>query len=142
MNKYHVRILSAFFGLAALAVTAKAQAVDHVVVNIPYEFVVEGQTLPAGNYTVNRLSNRAQKVVVISNFENHKTVYVLSSEIVESTAPKHPAFDFQLVGDQHVLEKIETAEHVFTIPVSRATRQEIARKNSSDVPGSGSSESK
>jgi len=37
MKKHCVRILGAFFGLAALTITAKGQAVDQIVVNVPYE---------------------------------------------------------------------------------------------------------
>ena len=43
MKKHCVRILSVFFGLAALAIAAKGQTVDQIVVNIPYEFVVAGK---------------------------------------------------------------------------------------------------
>ncbi len=77
--KHYVRILSAFFGLVALAATARSQSYDHLVVKIPYEFVVDGTTLPAGNYTVGRVSHREVRELVLSSFENHKTIYVLSS---------------------------------------------------------------
>jgi hypothetical protein len=118
MKKHCVRILSAFFGFAALALTAKGQAVDQLVVNIPYEFVVAGKTLPAGTYRVNRANNRDVSELVISSFENRATVLVISSKTVDKTRADQPAVSFELVGDQHLLSKIETAEHVFTIPVS------------------------
>ena len=119
MKKYCVRILSAFFGLAALAITAKGQAVDQVVVNIPYEFVVAGKTLPAGTYKVNRVSANDERALAISNFEGHATVLVLSSEIADKSA-EQPSLSFRHVGEQHLLSKIQTAEHVFTIPVSES----------------------
>lgn len=142
MKKHYLRVLSATFALAAFAISAKAQSVDRTVVKIPYDFVVDGHTLPAGNYTVSRLNNRDQKELVISSFENHKTVYVLSSEVEDKDSGQRPSFDFQLVGDQHVLDRIETAEHVFSIPVSPATLRQIARRNSSDAPAAGMSDSK
>src|SRR5258707_5277513 len=52
MKKHCVRILGAFFGLAALTITAKGQAVDQIVVNVPYEIVVAGKKLSAGPYKI------------------------------------------------------------------------------------------
>jgi hypothetical protein len=136
MKKHCVRILSTFFGLAALAITAKGQAVDQLVVNIPYEFVVAGKTLPAGTYRVSPVSDNNKRVLAISSFENHATVMVLSSEIVDRTSSKQPAISFQQVGEQHLLSKIETAEHVFTIPVSGSAVLQAAMKRHSSLSGS------
>ena len=115
MKKHCVRILSAFFGLAALALTAKGEPVDQIVVNIPYEFVAAGKTLPAGTYRVNRISDNNKRGLVISSFENGVAVVVFSSEVADKTRPEQPSVTFQQVGDQHLLSKIQTAEHVFTI---------------------------
>jgi len=117
MKKHCVRILGAFFGLAALTITAKGQAVDQIVVNVPYEFVVAGKTLPAGTYKVNRISGHDEGALAISSFENHAAVLVLSSEVSEKTDSEQPSLSFRQVGEQHLLSKIQTAEHVFTIPV-------------------------
>jgi hypothetical protein len=117
MKKHYVRILSALLGLAAVAFTAKAELVDHIVVNIPYEFVVDGTTLPAGRYTVNPISDQDKLVLIIRSFENHATVMVLSTEIAQKTGAEQPSVSFQQVGEQHLLSKIQTSEHVFRIPV-------------------------
>jgi len=50
-------------------------------------------------------------------FENHVAVLVLSSEVSEKTDSEQPSLSFRQVGEQHLLSKIQTAEHVFTIPV-------------------------
>ena len=127
MKKYRVRILSAFFGLAALAITAKGQAVDQLVVNIPYEFVVAGKTLPAGAYRVSRINDKDERQLVISSFENREAVMVISNEV----SPVHagtPSLSFQQAGGEYFLSKIATADHVFTIPVSKqAVLDAIAR---------------
>jgi hypothetical protein len=115
MKKYGVRILSAFFGLAALAFTVKGQAADEIVVKIPYEFVVAGKTLPAGTYKVIRISDNDQRALALSSFENHTAILVLSSEVTDKSSAQHPSVRFQQVGEQHLLSKIETADHVFTI---------------------------
>jgi len=117
MKKHCVRILSVFLGLAALAFTAKAELVDHIVVNIPYAFVVDGTTLPAGRYTVKPISEQDKNLLVISSFENHAAVLVLSTEISDKTNYGQPSVSFRQVGEQHLLSKIQTDDHVFTIPV-------------------------
>jgi hypothetical protein len=139
MKKHCVRILSAFFGLAALAITAKGQAADQLVVNIPYEFVVAGKTLPAGPYRINRVSDKNERALVISSFENRAAVLVLPSEVAGKTRAEQPSVSFQQVGGQHLLSKIETGEHVFTIPVSSPAVLEAAMKRHSGTSGSGSS---
>ena len=48
MKKHLVRLAIAFLGFSALAIAAKAQVPDQLVINIPYEFVVAGKTLPPG----------------------------------------------------------------------------------------------
>jgi hypothetical protein len=57
MKKLYFRIAVALVGIAALGVTTKAQAVDQLVVTVPFQFVVNGTTLPAGTSRVYRLSD-------------------------------------------------------------------------------------
>jgi hypothetical protein len=142
MRKHGVRILSAFFGLAALAVAAKGQTPDQIVVKIPYEFVVAGKTLPAGTYKVNRISDNNERALAITSFENHAALFVLSSEVVDRSGSMHPSVSFQQVGEQHLLSKIETAEHVFMIPLSSAAVLGAAMKDNNGPSVSGSSGSK
>jgi hypothetical protein len=139
MKKHCVRILGVFFGFAALAISAKGQTADQLVVNIPYEFVVAGKTFPAGTYRINRANDRDDRVLAISSFENRTAVFVIPSEVVDRTRAEQPAVSFQQVGDQHLLSKIETAEHVFTIPVSSRAVLETAMKKQSGSSGSSNS---
>jgi hypothetical protein len=46
MRKQYLRIVIALIGVAGLGITTRAQAVDQAMVNIPFEFVVAGKTLP------------------------------------------------------------------------------------------------
>jgi hypothetical protein len=135
MKISHVRVVSAFFAFAALAVVSRAQ--DRVTVNIPYEFVAAGKTLPAGTYRVDRLSGNNAAELSLTSFENHTGVLLISSEVSSATADK-PALSFEVVGDQHFLSKIETADHIYTFPVSAKAAQVVA-KNQSTPSTSGAS---
>ncbi len=132
MKKSCIRFFTVFFGLAVLGAAAHGQASDQLIVNIPYEFVVAGKTLPAGSYRVNRVNDRDENVLVISSFENRAAVLVRSSEVVDRTRAGQPSLSFQQVGDQHLLSKIETPDHVFTIPVSSPVVLETATKGHSN----------
>jgi hypothetical protein len=119
MKKLCLRVLVALVGFAGLGVAAKAQAVDQVVATIPFEFVVAGKTLPAGTYWVRRVFPSSERTLVISNYENNVSAIILPTE-AESIPNDKPEMSFETAGDQHFLSKIETADHVFAIPVSRA----------------------
>jgi hypothetical protein len=118
MKKQCMRILIALIGVAGLGMAARGQVPDQILVNIPYEFVVAGKTLPAGIYRVNRLSDADHEALILSSFESRARVMVLSTS-VESTQADKPEVSFEQVGGQHFLSKIETAEpcvHYSSVP--------------------------
>ena len=78
MKKICVGFLSAFFGLAAFAAATRAQELDQITVNVPYDFVVSGKTLPAGAYRVKRANDRDNHVLAITSLENGGGVLLLS----------------------------------------------------------------
>ena len=119
MKKLCLRIAVALVSFAGLGITAKAQVVDQIVVTVPFEFVVAGKTLPAGTYRVNRVSDDRWAGLIFSSFENRASAIVLPIK-VESTHDNKAHVSFETAGDEHFLSKIETADNVFTIPVSRA----------------------
>ena len=139
MKTIYVRVLSAFFGLAAFAAATRAQEIDQIIVNVPYEFVVAGKTLPAGTYRVHRANDHDARVLAITSFENRDGALLLSSDISPTREDK-PALRFEVIGNQHFLSRIETGEHIFTIPVSnKAANQVVAMEKQSTPAGSGSS---
>jgi len=119
MKKLCLRIAVALVSFAGLGITAKAQVVDQIVVTIPFEFVVAGKTLPAGTYRVNRVSDDKREGLIFSSVENRASAIVHPIEVKSARADKAQV-SFEKAGDQHFLSKIETADNVFTIPVSRA----------------------
>jgi hypothetical protein len=135
--KAYARVLSAFFAVAAFAVAARAQEVDQLIVKIPYEFVAAGKTLPAGTYTVRRINDRDVNELSLTSFEN-RTGVLLSSTVVEPNGDDKPALTFETVGDQHILSKIETADHVFTLYVPAKSAPVLAKNQSSPSTGSSS----
>jgi hypothetical protein len=137
MRKQYLRSLIFLIGVAALGVVARGQAVDQIVVNIPYDFVVGGKTLPAGTYKVNRVTDTNERVLIIRSFENRASAMVVAAQ-VESTSADKVQVSFEQVGGERFLSKIETANHVFTIPVSHSEILEAAARSHSGPSGTGS----
>jgi hypothetical protein len=137
MKKQYLRIVVALIGVAGLGITAKAQAVDQIVVNMPYEFVAAGKTLPAGTYTVKRLKDNDPNVLILGSFENRASAIVVSTQVEISSADKAKV-SLEQVGGEYFLSKIETADHLFTIPVSRSAILEAAARSHSGASGTGS----
>jgi hypothetical protein len=138
MKTTYMRFLSAFFALAAFVAATQAQVPDQIIVNVPYDFVVSGKTLPAGAYRVKRANDPDTRVLAITSLENQEGVLLLPSE-VSPTRENKAAFTFEHVGDQYFLNKIETADHIFTIPVSTKPAQVIAMKKQTTPSASSSS---
>lgn len=138
MNKYFIRIITGVFGLAVFGAGARAQ--DQLIVNIPYEFVVLGKTLPSGTYRVNRVSNANVSELMLNSFENRTGALVVSTEW-EDARNATPRVTFQEVGGQHFLTKIETATHAFTFLVPKPQALE-AVKPSQGFAGSTASNAK
>jgi len=138
MKKLCLRIAVALVSFAGLGITAKAQVVDQVVVTIPFQFVAAGKTLPAGTYRVNRVADDKWAGLIFSSFENRASAIVHPIEVqstseVESTPDGKAHLGFETAGGEHFLSKIETADNVFTIPVSRAAILLASEKSHTDT---------
>lgn len=117
MKKHYLKIMLALAGFAGLSGAAKAQAHPGIVVNLPFEFVASGKTLPAGTYTVTRLSDEKSDELILSSRENHVSILVHATE-VESVNSDKASVKFERVGETRFLTKIATSDAVYTIPVS------------------------
>jgi hypothetical protein len=148
MKRQYLRILIALVGFACLGMSAKAQEVDQLVVKIPFDFVAAGKTLPAGTYRVNRLSIDDRFAgLIVWNLKNSESAIVHPTQVESDygldnwfgrdDAEKGRA-TFEQAGDQHFLSRIETGDHIFTIPVSREAILEASAKSH---PGSASGSS-
>jgi hypothetical protein len=139
MRKQYLRILIALIGAAGLAKAAKGQSVDQIVVNIPYEFVVSSKTLPAGTYRVSREPNPDGRLLVFSSVENRTSAIVFATDVETIPADKGQ-ISLERVEGRYFLSKIETADHVFNIPVSRSAIMEAAARSRNVTSASGSAD--
>jgi hypothetical protein len=139
MRKQCLRVLIALIGVGGLGLAARGQVSDQIQLNIPYEFVVAGKTLPAGTYRVNRLGDAYEETLVLTSVDSRARVMVFSTS-VEGTQADKPEVSFEQVDGQHFLSKVETADHVFTISVSHSEILEAAARSHSGTSASGRSD--
>jgi hypothetical protein len=109
----------ALVGFAGFGAAAKAQVVDQIEVKIPFEFVADGKTLPAGTYRVNRVGGDRWEGLFLSSFENRTSVIIRPIE-VESAKGDNVQASFERAGAEKFLSRIETGENVYNFAVSRA----------------------
>ena len=71
MKKLFSAVVLTLTCLLGFGISARAQDLDKVVVNVPFEFVAGGQILPAGGYNVSRVSDQAFPALVIRSNDNN-----------------------------------------------------------------------
>ena len=139
MRRQCSRIVMALIGLGVFGIGVKAQVLDQIEVNVPYQFVAAGKTLPAGTYRVKRVGVTDPRLLILSSLETRATAIIHSTWVENSDADKNEV-SFVHVGDEHFLSKIETPHHLFTISVSPSEILEAAAKSQSGSSASGSAD--
>ena len=127
MNKKIYTIIAIFLGLAAVSV--HAQAPSKVEVNIPFEFSAGKTTLPAGTYSIKRLSGNN----VTLRSEDGKSSVILNAPVTNNSSDPNAVerLVFARYGDQFALSQIwltaDTGRQVWTNKKGRGSeRIEIA----------------
>jgi hypothetical protein len=136
-RKYTI-ILLALIGFLGMSSVGTAQIRGEIKVTLPFEFVVDGKTLPAGTYTVSRFADDKYEGLILTNYEDRTSVFVHTVEIESASAGK-PQVSFERVGEQHFLSRIRTSHDVYNIPVSRSVILEAAARAQGNMSSSESS---
>lgn len=134
MKKY-AKILLAVTFLLGLGMAAKAETRPEIIAKFPFQFVVGGETLPAGTYTVSRLGDDPLSVLMLTNDNSTASVLVLPLSITEPSSDK-PKVGFERVGARYLLSSIQTGDLVYNISVSRSLVMVAAAKPHGNVSGS------
>jgi hypothetical protein len=133
MKKSYLKAVLMFTCLLGVGVSARAQDADVVVVRVPFEFVVGGATLPAGDYRVSRVNPGANRELAISGNEKGN-VFVLPVAFDDGPA-NQPTLSFEHVGGKYFLSRIKTPSGVYSMPASR----EMVMLGKANSPGPSSS---
>lgn len=140
MKKYARAIVAVTF-LLGLSVAANAEIRGVVKVTLPFEFVANGKTLPAGIYTVKRFTQEPFDTLMLTSDNTGTSVFVHPVEM-EEASDSTTRVSFHKVGDQRFLSAIETTDYVYNFSVSRSVILEAVAKQRDTVSASGSGGSK
>jgi hypothetical protein len=117
MKKSYLTVVLSLTCLLGLGQSARAQEAGKIVVNVPFEFVAGGTTLPAGTYSVTRVAPEVHPGLVIRSHDN--SVFLLPI-VFEGVMADHAQLGFEHVGDKYFLSTVETPAGVYTIGTPRA----------------------
>jgi hypothetical protein len=134
MKKSYLTAVLTLTCLLGLGVSARAQDTEGVRVIVPFEFVAGGATLPAGTYTVGRLSVDAYSGIEISGRGNGAFVLPVA---VDGTPAGQTKLSFERVGGKYFLSEADTPGGIYTFALPRAMVALAQVKDQSTVSTSG-----
>jgi len=117
MNKQYLTVLFTLICVLGLGLGARAQEEDIVVSNVPFDFVVGGKVLPAGNYRVSRVYPASgSPELEIRSHETRASVFVIPT-VFDDAQTGHAQFNFEHLGDSYFLSAVETPIGTYAIDI-------------------------
>ena len=126
-------IITSLFGLAA---GAEAQTRREAIVKVPYEFVVAGSTLPAGTYTINRLSDDRLAGLSIVSRKQRSGVLTLPNQF-ENHPVNNTKISLESVGGIYFLRSIDTPDGVYSFLLPNSALQMAKSAPTGNMSASG-----
>ena len=77
--------------------------------HIPFDFVIAGKTLPAGEYVVERSTQHSAAGLSIRSVGRNSGVYVLTANVESNERPEDSKLVFNRYGDRYFLSEFWTA---------------------------------
>lgn len=127
-------LLTVAVAFVAAVASANAQSTDLVRSNIPFDFIVGDQTLPAGEYICRGVMVTSNDAMQIISADGHKSAFRMTHS-AESTAKQTKVrLVFHKYGDRYFLAQVwtsgSTGRELFKSKAERAIAREVARNRS------------
>jgi hypothetical protein len=94
--------------LTVSAISVSAQSERSKITNIPFDFIVGGKTLPAGDYTVEPNRRDSDKVWLVQSRDGHANALFATMPVRASETQEKAKLVFHKYGDQYFLSQIWT----------------------------------
>ncbi len=125
MKKQILNIVVTLSVIAALSIAGFAAFEKRVEANIPFDFMVGGEKLPAGKYTVETAG--ALNTVMVHNWKAKRAAGALSHAL-EVRAGSKPHLVFRRYGNEYFLAKVISYSSGIELPKSKAEREAAKAK--------------
>lgn len=137
MKRIFVAIVA--MALLALTITSPARAQlpgTSMRAYIPFDFIVRGKTLPAGNYEVRRITESPEGLIIRSVDNKHDHAVFETESVQQNKLPRHDELVFDRYGDSYFLSEVlsggaETGRRLAPTREEKQLRREseMARNN-------------
>ena len=115
--------------MAIVVVSARAQANSPLLANIPFQFVVEDKSLPAGEYRIERMLSGNPKVLLIRSTDGRAHRTVMTMEVLANDWQAESKLIFNRYGNHYFLSQIWTQGDNSGRELFKSQREsELARK--------------
>ncbi|MGH9835632.1 MAG: hypothetical protein ACRD9Y_21645 [Blastocatellia bacterium] len=120
MKKQILNVVITLSVIATLSIAVFAGVSIKLTANVPFDFMVNGKTLPAGHYTVEQ--GNTQNTLVIRNLETKQAVGAITQNC-EVGAGSKPQLIFRRYGNQYFLAQVIGDANGSELPKSKAERE-------------------
>ncbi len=114
--------------VASAAVSVHAQSVSEIRVNIPFEFTAGDKALPAGQYSVRRVFERADGPLYVQNRKSSETAAIMTQVGPTSSSPTGAKLVFNRYGEEYFLSQVWTDEGRVGREVRKSKRERSLEK--------------
>ena len=101
-------VATAFLALAITAPVCAQLPGTAMRANIPFDFIVNGKTLPAGNYEVKRLNDEPEGLIIRSVDNKHDHAVFETESTQQNRMPRNDQIVFDRYGDTYFLSEVLT----------------------------------
>ena len=106
--KTRALVMAGLTALTVMASTRVAQAQEHLVVNIPFDFVAGNTTLPAGEYSV-QVSGPERALILTDRKDPAASAIINSNAVVANEIQSQSRLVFNRYGDRYFLSQVWAA---------------------------------
>jgi hypothetical protein len=126
MKKQIMKALLGFALLTVMTASAYAQSGRRVSVHIPFDFVVSGKQMPAGDYSVRRVLNDSETALLIQSDDgrNAATVFTQASQ----REPLRAELRFRQHGESYFLSEVSIPGTAGVREIPRSKSEEKRRE--------------
>jgi hypothetical protein len=124
MKNLLMMVVTISFLAIAGGAPVRAQVVDTIVADVPFDFTVRDSTLPAGKYIIKRTYSADPGLMQIRSADGDEVVVFLVGSAQAAKEPDQTRLIFDRVGDRYFLSEIfeEGNNNGAELPKSRTER--------------------